>query len=108
MSNGKQAETWEKPMPSLLSFDQLYQRADALREPVPGGVAGGADATVLQALRTASERGWVRPWICGKARNVYQAANECGICVDGLDVVDTEDAPAAAVGLVRSRKACLL
>src|SRR5262249_6664751 len=42
------------------------------------------------------------------ARNVYQAANECGICVDGLDVVDTEDAPAAAVGLVRSRKACLL
>src|SRR5262249_39331397 len=68
----------------------------------------GADPTVLQALWTASKRGWVRPWICGKARDVLQAANECGIRVDGFDVVDTEDAPAAAVALVRSRKAALL
>jgi phosphotransacetylase len=48
------------------------------------------------------------PWICGKARDVHQAANECGIRVDGFEVVDTEDAPASAVALVRSRKASLL
>jgi phosphotransacetylase len=95
-------------MPSLLSFDQLYQRADTLRQRVPVAVAGGADQTVLQALRSASERGWVKPWIFGKARDVHQTANECGIRVDEFEVVDTEDAPAAAVARVQSRKACLL
>jgi phosphotransacetylase len=93
---------------SLHSFDQLYQRADALRQPVSVAVAGGADPTVLQALRTASERGWVRPWIFGKARDIHQAAHELGVRLDGLDVVDTEDAPAAGVALVRSGGASLL
>jgi phosphotransacetylase len=93
---------------SLLSFDQLYQRADALPRPVSVAVAGGAEPTVLQALMTASERGWVRPWIFGKARDVHQAANECGVRLNGFNVVDTKDASAAAVALVRSRKACLL
>jgi phosphotransacetylase len=93
---------------SLLSFGQLFERADAPRQPVPVAVAGGADPTVLQALRTASERGWVKPWIFGKAHDVQQAANECGIRLDGFDVVDTEDAAAAAVALVRSGKASLL
>jgi phosphotransacetylase len=93
---------------SLLSFDQLYERADKVQQPVPIAVVGGADATVLQAVRTAAERGWVRPWIFGKARDVRQAADECGVRLAGLEVVDAEDAAAAAVALVRSGQARLL
>jgi phosphate butyryltransferase len=46
---------------TLPSFDELHQRADERRPLVPVAVAGGESATVIEALRLASERGWVRP-----------------------------------------------
>jgi phosphotransacetylase len=93
---------------SLNSFDELYRRADAMQRPISVAVAGGADQTVLQALTTAAARGWVTPWIIGNARDIQQAANECGVRLNGLEVVDTEDAAGAAVALVRNRAAGLL
>ncbi len=68
----------------LAGFDQLYRDADALREPLPVAVAGAYDLTVLEAVRTAWDRGWIAP-----------------ILVDSND-------PAAAVAEVRAGRARLL
>jgi phosphate butyryltransferase len=92
----------------LISFDQLYERADSLRQPYPVAVAGGADCTVLEALRTACDRGWVTPWVVGAAVEITQAASACGVGLHGFTLLDAADAAAAAVALVRSQQARLL
>jgi hypothetical protein len=50
----------------VAGFDQLYQQADARAERVPVAVAGGADRTVLEAVRWATGRDWVTPLLCGR------------------------------------------
>ena len=49
----------------LPTFDPLYRLADARPEPAAVAVAGGADPTVLDALRRAADRRWVRPILVG-------------------------------------------
>jgi phosphate butyryltransferase len=93
---------------SLLSFEQLYQEADALPEPVPVAVAGGADGTVLEALRTACDRGWVTPVVAGREADVRRTAAEYGQGLHGFTLLDAEEPAAAAVGAVRSGLARLL
>jgi phosphate butyryltransferase len=92
----------------LLSFDQLNKRADSLRQPLTVAVAGGADATVLEALRIACDRGWVTPLVVGTEVEITQAASACGVGLHGFTLVDAADASAAAVALVRSQQARLL
>ena len=92
----------------LISFDQLYERADSLRQPYPVAVAGGADRTVLEALRTACDRGWVTPFVVGIEDDIRKAAAACGVSLHGFTLVDAADASAAAVALVRSQHARLL
>jgi phosphate butyryltransferase len=92
----------------LISFDQLYERADSLRQPYPVAVAGGADPTVLGALRTACDRGWVTPFVVGIEDDIRQAAAACGVGLHGFTMVDADDAAAGAVALVRSQQARLL
>jgi phosphotransacetylase len=92
----------------LHSFDQLFREADARREPIPVAVAGGADGTVLEALRAAADRGWVRPLVAGREADVRAAAAAGGIGLHGLAVLDTDDPAAAAVAEVRSGRARLL
>jgi phosphotransacetylase len=93
---------------SLLSFDQLFQEADAQQAPVPVAVAGGADPTVLQALRRACDRGWVRPIVAGREPDIARTASEHHVALGGFTLLDVEDAAAAAVGMVRSGSARLL
>jgi phosphotransacetylase len=93
---------------SLLSFDQLYREADARRNPVGVAVAGGADATVLEALRTAADHGWVTPLLAGREAEIRQTAVACGVNLHGLAILDTDDPAAAAVAAVRSGRARLL
>jgi phosphate butyryltransferase len=92
----------------LLSFDQLYKRADSLRQPLSVAVAGGADPTVLEALRIACDRGWVTPLLVGTEGEITQAASACGVGLRGFTLVDAADASAAAVALVRGQQARLL
>ncbi len=92
----------------LLSFDQMFQCADTLRQPAPIAVAGGADATVLQALRTACDRGWIAPLIVGVEADVRRTAGDCGVGLHGFTLVDAGDAAGSAVALVRSQQARLL
>jgi phosphate butyryltransferase len=92
----------------LMSFDQLYERADALHRPVPIAVAGAADSTVLEAVRSARERGWVTPLLVGSEADIRETAGASGIALDGFTVVDAAEPAAAAVALVRGGQARLL
>jgi phosphotransacetylase len=93
---------------ALLSFEQLFQRADALAQPVPVAVAGGADVTVLEALRTACDRGWIAPLVVGREAEMRQTAQANGIGLDGFTLVDSADPPVSCVALVQSGQARLL
>jgi phosphate butyryltransferase len=92
----------------LASFDQLQQDADARQSMTPIAVAGGADLTVLQALRTACDRGWVAPLVVGIEREVRRIADENGIGLNGFTLIDAEEPALAAVALVRNQHARLL
>jgi phosphotransacetylase len=71
-------------------------------------VAGGADVTVLQALRIACDRGWIVPQVVGALAEVRRLAGDCGVALDGFTLIDAADAAGAAVALVRSGQARLL
>jgi len=88
----------------LVSFEQLYHFADAISEPVGIAVAGGADATVLEALRTAHDRGWVLPSVVGKETEI----RALGLDVRGFTLIDSADPAPTAVALVRNGQAKFL
>ncbi len=71
-------------------------------------MAGGEDVTVLEALREASDRGWVRPIVTGWARSIESLAAEHGLRLDGFTLTDAENPCAAAVAVVRTGWARLL
>jgi phosphotransacetylase len=92
----------------LARFDELYRDADQLRGPVPVVAAGGADRTVLEALRTACDRGWVSPLLTGSDRAIRDAGDGNGISLEGFSILDS-DAPArAAVAEIRAGRARML
>ena len=96
---------------SLPTFGQIHGEADALPSPVPVAVAGGADRTVLEALRVAVDRGWVEPIVVGVEAEVRRLADEFGIGLEGFTVRDIdggEDQAFAAVAEVREGRARLL
>jgi phosphotransacetylase len=93
---------------SLFGFDDLYQAADRLRTPVGMAVAGAADRTVLEAMRTACDRGWVAPILAGRAADIRRTADDCACSLNGFTIVDTEDLAAAAVAEVRGGRARML
>jgi phosphotransacetylase len=95
----------DMPLPS---FDHLYSAADARRTPLSVAVAGGADATVLQALRTATDRGWVVPLVFGREADIRRIADACGVGLHGFSLLDTDDPAAAAVATVRLGRAEVL
>src|ERR1700730_27275 len=80
----------------LHAFDQLFQDADALAQLLPVAVAGGADRSVLEALRTACDRGWIRPVVTGEEREVRRIAAECAVSLQGFTILDADDAAASA------------
>ncbi len=92
----------------LDSFEQLYRDADAGGEPVPVAVAGGAERTVLEALRTACDRGWVTPLVAGQEAEIRHAAAACGIGLHGFTILDSDEPAAVAVAQVRAGRARLL
>jgi phosphotransacetylase len=93
---------------SLQNFDQLYQDADRRGESLPVAVVGGADPTVLEALRTACDRGWVAPLVVGRALEIRRLAGACGVDLHGFTLLDAEDPAPAAVAEVRGGRARML
>jgi phosphotransacetylase len=71
-------------------------------------VAGGADPTVIEALRIATDRGWVRASLTGKVPEIQQAAGERGITLEGMRLLETDEPAETAVGEVRRGDARVL
>ena len=92
----------------FLDFDTLYQTADRVRAVVPVVAVGGAEPTVLHALRTAADRGWIVPLAAGSASDVRRAAESSGVDLDGFTLLDAEDPARAAVAAVKSGQARML
>ncbi|HVX59390.1 MAG TPA: phosphate butyryltransferase, partial [Pirellulales bacterium] len=66
----------------MAGFDQLFAEADAARRGLAVAVAGGADRTVLEALRSACDRGWIEPLVAGPESDVRRVADEGGISLE--------------------------
>jgi phosphotransacetylase len=92
----------------LAGFDSLFHHADLNKPQVPVVVAGGADSTVLAAMRQAYDRGWARPQLAGSEKAIRQLADQAAIDLQGLEILDTEDPAAAAVHQARSGRAQML
>src|SRR5436309_11907571 len=92
----------------LPTFDQLLAQADRRTRPVSVVAAGGADPTVLEALRRATDRGWVQPIVAGREAEIRLVAAESGVELTGFCVLDADDPSRAAVDLVRAGRAGML
>lgn len=92
----------------LLGFDELFQRADSRRGRTPVAAAGGADETVLRALREAADRGWVEPILTGRADDIRGAAEAARVSLDGMTLIDTDEPAREAVRAVSDGRARLL
>src|SRR5437588_8214438 len=92
----------------LNSFNQLYQDADAQAPSFPIAVVGGAERTVLEALRTACDRRWVEPLVVGQASAIRQVAADCNVDLHGFTIVEAEDSTSMAVAQARSGRARML
>jgi phosphotransacetylase len=96
---------------ALDSFDDLYRRADTVRPRIPVAVAGGADPTVLEAIRVAVDRAWIEATLVGSADEIRDVAKVSGVALDGIHVVDAADAvavAATAATVARSTPGCML
>lgn len=88
----------------LPTFAQLFAQADTAAPGIGIAAAGAADPTVLQALREATDRGWVRPILCGDE----QAIRDIGTPLDGMTLIDTAAPARSAVDEIRAGRASIL
>ena len=95
---------------SLIGFSTLHADLDLRRPMVPVAAAGGADATVLEALRIALDRGWFAPIVCGEDAAIRRIAREIGVSLDGFTIIEADgnDSARAAVAEVKSGRASIL
>ncbi len=91
----------------LDGFDGLYHDADARTEPIRVAAAGGDDPTVLEALRIATDRGWVRPILVGPEPTIRALAASQGISLEGFAIrhAEANAIAEAAVAEVRAGNA---
>ena len=94
----------------LIGFEELYRHADTLSKPVPVAVAGAQDLTVLRALRTATDRGWIRPILVGDPQLIKEVAASEAILLEGFDFVQAagDQIAMVAVNEVKVGRASLL
>lgn len=74
-------------------------------------VAAAQDAEVLRALRDARAMGLITPILTGDPEAIRQAADGCGVTLDGIEILAAQDDEAAArlaVTLVRDGHADML
>jgi phosphotransacetylase len=96
---------------SLPSFGQLHRQADDLVASVPIAVVGGADRTVLESIRVATDRGWITPILAGPITEIRRLADSLGLGLEGFTILDIESPElqaSAAVAEVRNERARLL
>ncbi len=74
----------------LDGFRRLYHDADLRAEPVRVAIAGGADPTVLEAMRAACDCGWVRPILAGHEPGIRAVAHAHEIDLAEFEIRDVE------------------
>jgi phosphotransacetylase len=91
----------------LDGFYRLYHDADARALPATVTVAGGADPTVLEAMRIACDCGWIKPILVGPLPQIRSVAESIEVDLDGFEIRHAECASIAttAVAEVRSGRA---
>lgn len=92
----------------LCGFEDLYRLADTERLGLGVAVVGGADPTVLAALRQACSRGWVTPFVAGREADIRKLAVDQGIDLHGFHLLDSEEPAVATVAAIRDGRARLL
>jgi len=92
----------------LPSFDLLHADADRTRPRIAVAAAGGADATVLQALAEAQRRGWVQPTAFGDLDAMRRVAAEHAIPTEGIRLAASTQPAADAVAEIRAGRAQVL
>lgn len=92
----------------IKGFESLYYHADTRRRRVTVAVAGGEDASVLEALRQARDRGWILPLLMGRQEKIRETALRCGVDLEGLSIVDTDQPATSAVRAIHSGDAHFL
>jgi phosphotransacetylase len=77
---------------------------------VPVAVAGGDQATVLEAMRIACDSGWVRPILVGPEAHIRSIAGSCEIDLDDFEIchAESDSIAATAVAKVRMGRAAAL
>jgi phosphate butyryltransferase len=91
-----------------LGFEEIFGWADSRRDGIPVAVAGGADITVLEALRAGCDRGWVTPAVVGREAEIRRVAEQGGIDLGGFTLLDSDQAAERAVAEVRAGRARML
>lgn len=89
----------------LPAFEDLFAAADQRSRRIRVAAAGAADRTVLEAVSLAQQRGWIEPILIGSANEIKQCAEDAGLSLDGMRIVDSEQPGAAAVAEVRAGRA---
>jgi len=91
-------------------YEDLLKRCAAL-EPVPTAVAHPCEASALAGAIEAGEKKLITPILVGPAAKIREVANEAGISLGSVRIVDaahSHESAAKAVALVRSGEAELL
>jgi len=92
------------------SFAVLFDKVSRL-EPVPTAVVHPVDQVSLGGAVEAAQSGFIRPILVGPAARIRATAEEFGIDIDGLEIIDVEHSHAAAersVALIREGAAEIL
>jgi phosphotransacetylase len=92
----------------LKHFEQLYEESDRRREPIAVAVAGACDPTAIEALGTATDRGWISPILIGVEHELRRIAAECERSLDDWRIIDSDQAGVDAVAEVHSGRAQML
>ncbi len=89
----------------LPAFDDLFAAADRRSGRIRVAAAGAADATVLEAVSQAQQRGWIDPILIGVEAEIRACADEAGVSLAGMRIVDSDQPGPAAVAEVRAGRA---
>ncbi len=91
-------------------YERLLERCQGL-EPVATAVAYPCEASALAGAIEAGQSGLIRPLLVGPAARIRELAAAQGLGLDGVEIIESADGPAAAsraVALVREGRAELL
>lgn len=96
-SSGKAAPPWSavfsRPRGALL--DDLVKRAQSL-PPIRVGVVHPCDRPSLEGALSARDKGLIVPTLVGPPAKIEAAANQAGVSLEGVDVVEAPHSHAAA------------